>query len=374
MSTTRAATGPDSRPLAEASPARPPLGVLLKGAFGISIFIVIYATLLPFTGWRVPDSVSWQGLVRPYQTDLDLVLNVAAYVPVGLLLTVALLRSGARRPLVKAVLIASGISFTLEALQIFLPGRVAALHDWLANSAGGWMGAAFAVSAQGQRMGAAIASLRERWLAPGAEAEWGLVLLMIWLIAQSNPAVPFFEAGQLANALTRDWQTAESGAWSLLPQIIAIALNVCGFALFLAVWVNTRIFAGLPALYALAAGLVVKFLAAGLLLKAPLLESWLGPASTLGLIAGYFFALVLLAAAPRTRLFLATLLIFAGGLMARLSGNYEGLDGMLRLFDRPHPQLGAFAGLTRWMNELWPVMTFAYLVTLFVRGDGGGRR
>lgn len=371
----RAATSPRSSPLADpATPARAqdhrraPLVVLVRGALGISLFIVVYATLLPFAGWRMPEVLSWEGLMRTYQTELDLVLNIAAYAPVGLLLAALLLQSGARRPLLKALALASALSFSLEALQLFLPGRVAAVHDWLANSAGGLVGAAIAVSAPGRRIGARLAVLRAQWLAQGSQAEWGALLLIVWLIAQSNPAVPFFEAGQLANELTRDWQAADPGVLALLPQVIAIALNVCGFALFLAVWVHPRIFAGVPALLALAAGLMVKFLAAGLMLKAPLLESWLGPASALGLIAGYFVALLLLGARPRTQLFLATLLIFGGGLMARMAGTYDGFEGMLSLFERSHPQLGAFASLTRWLNELWPVAAFGYLVVLFVRG------
>lgn len=342
--------------------------MLLRGALGISLFIVVYATLLPFAGWRVPDEFSWAGLVRPYQTELDLILNIAAYVPLGLFLAALSMQAGWRHALLKAALLASALSFTLEALQLLLPGRVAALHDWLANSAGGLVGAAIAVSTQGRRLGGRLSALRERWLAAGDSAEWGALLLLVWLVAQSNPAVPFFEAGQLANELTRDWQAADPGVWALLPQVIAIALNVCGFGLFLAVWVHPRIFAAVPALLALAAGLMVKFLAAGLMLKAPLLESWLGPASALGLIAGYFLALLLLGARPRTQLFLATLLIFGGGLMARMAGTYDGFDGMLSLFERSHPQLGAFAGLTRWLNELWPVAAFVYLVVLFVRG------
>lgn len=387
MSTTRGVTSPASSRLPEqvADPAKPntgapaPLRVLLRGALLISLFIVVYATLLPFAGWRVPETLVWQGLVRPYQTGLDLLLNVVAYVPVGLLLAARTLQVGGRRPLLNAVLLASALSLTLECLQLFLPGRVAALHDWLANSAGGLAGAACAVSAQGRRLGSRLAALRGRWLAAQPHAEWGALLLIIWLVAQSNPAVPFFEAGQLANQLTRDWQAADPGVQALLPQVIAIALNVCGFALFLAVWVHPRIFAGVPALLALAAGLMVKFLAAGLMLKAPLLESWLGPASALGLIAGYFLALILLGTRPRTQLFLATLLIFGGGLMARMAGTYDGFEGMLSLFERSHPQLGAFAGLTRWLNELWPVAAFVYLVTLFVRGhaspvESGARR
>lgn len=341
---------------------------LLRGALGISLFIVIYATLLPFAGWRIPEVMGWHAIVRPYQTGLDLVLNIVAYVPVGLLMATLRLQANARRPLVEAAILVSALSFVLESLQLFLPGRVTALHDWMANSAGGLVGAAFAVSALGHRLGKQLFELRLRWLADGTQAEWGALLLLVWLVAQSNPAVPFFEAGQMANELSRDWQAADTGVLALLPQVIAIALNVCGFALFLAVWVHPRIFAGVPALLALAAGLMVKFLAAGLMLKAPLMETWLVPATALGLIAGYFFALILLGATPRTRLFLATLLIFAGGLMARMAGTYEGFDAMLRLFERPHPQLGTFAGLTRWLNELWPVAAFIYLVILFLRG------
>jgi VanZ family protein len=350
------------------SAGRRPLSVALSGTLGISLFIVVYATLLPFKGWRVPESVSVPGLFRLFQTELDLVLNILAYVPVGLLAAALLIQSGSRHPLRYAVLLASALSFSLEFLQLFLPGRVAALHDWLANSVGGLAGAAFAVSVSGQRLGRRLQGLRQRWLGRGRHAEWGLVLLLVWLVAQSNPAVPFFEAGQLVNNLTRDWQSEQPGLMAVLPQIIAIAMNVCGFALFLGVWVNPRIFAGGPVLIALTAGLVVKFLSAGLLLKAPLLGTWLGPATTIGLIAGYFIALLLLAVKPRARLFIATLLIFAGGLMARMAGTYEGFEAMLSLFDKPHPQVSAFAGLTRWLNELWPIAVFVYLVALFVGG------
>ena len=346
------------------------VSLILCGMLGLSLMIVVYASLLPFTGWRWPETISAQGVHRVYQSEVDLVLNVLAYVPVGLLLAAVLRQSGARHPLRFTCIAISLLSFFLESLQLFLPGRVTALHDWFANSAGGCIGATLAFSRTASRVAGQLAVLRERWLHPSPHAEIGFLLLMVWLVAQSNPAIPFFEAGHLANELTRGWQDAQPGLLSLAPQVVAIALNVCGFALFIGVWTGTRIFAGVPVLFVLAAGLMVKFLAAGLLLKAPLLETWLGPASTLGLIAGYLLALLLLGAAPRTRLFLALLLIFGGGLMARMAGIYEGFDAMLRLFHSSHAQLGTFASLTRWLNELWPVAACVYLVVLFMRGWG----
>lgn len=337
----------------------------------MSILVVVYASLLPFSGWRVPDSFSLQGIQRVYQSELDLILNVLAYIPVGLLLMSVLRLSGVRHPLRITCISTCLLSLLLESLQLYLPGRVTALHDWFANTAGGIIGATLAISRTGSRLGRQFMLMRERWLDPSRHAEAGFLLILVWMIAQSNPAIPFFEAGHLANELTRGWQQAEPGLLSLAPQIVAIALNVCGFALFIGVWVNPRIFAGVPVLFVLAAGFMLKFLAAGLLLKAPLLETWLGPASTLGLIAGYFLALLLLEARPRTRLFLALLLIFGGGLMARMAGIYEGFDAMLRLFHTAHGQLGTFANLTLWLSELWPVAAFVYLVVLFVRGWGG---
>jgi VanZ like family len=319
----------------------------------------------------VPQHFAWLGFHRVQQTDIDLILNILAYLPLGGLLSVLLYRLGWKRPVLSTCVIASLLSFNLECMQFFLPGRVTALHDWLSNSAGALVGAVLAFSATGERIQRALASLRLASLSPAAHAELGVVLLLVWLVAQSNPGIPFFEAGQLVNVLlgTAPPVAGPQRLVDLLPQVIAVSLNVCGFALFVSIWTHPRIFAGVPVLVALIAGLMVKFFAAGLLLKAPLLEGWLGPASILGLIAGYFLALLLLATRWRTRLLLALLLTFGGGLMARMSGIYDGFDSMLRLFAFPHPQLGTFASITRWLSELWPVLAFIYLAVLWVRGS-----
>lgn len=347
-----------------------PSGLLLAGALGLTLYIIVHASLMPFTGWRVPETLSWQFLTRSYQTGADLYLNIAVYVPFGFLAAELLRENGWRHPFRIAVIAAGLLSFSLEAAQLFLPGRVTAWHDWGANMLGALLGALLAMSSQGQRVCRQVQALRARWLAAPVQAELGALLVLVWLIAQSNPAIPFFEAGHLVSDLVSGGKPESDGPWALVPLVVAIALNVCGFVLFVGVWISPRIFAGVPVLIILATGLLLKFFAAGLLLKAMLLESWFGPASVLGLIAGYFLGLVLLGARDRTRLFLSLLLIFAGGLMARMAGTDEGFHAMLRLFDWPHGQLGTFASVTRALNTLWPIAAFLYLAALFVSGWG----
>lgn len=341
-----------------------------RAALLLCVFIIVYSSLLPFEGWRLPQEVSFRAIQRGFQTGFDLILNVAAYFPPGLLLAHLLYRRGARYPLLTAALGASALSAVLESVQLFLPGRVTALHDWLANSAGGLLGAGLAVSVYGQRIAQRLVGVRRRWLAAPAHAEIGALLMLLWFTTQSNPGVPFFEAGSLINQLTRDWQADALDPLFLVPQVVAIALNVCGFVLLLGVFVVPRIFAGVPAALLLGAGLLMKFLAAGLMLKAPLLGSWFGPSTVLGLLAGYFLALILLGFRERTRLLLALTLVFAGGLMSKMAGSYASNAAMLSVFYWPHGQLGTFNSVTRWLNELWPVAALGYLAWVFFRTTG----
>lgn len=350
-----------------ATPERSSTGLpFMAGGVALCLLIIVFSSLVPFTGWRVPDEFAWSSVVRRHQTLFDLVLNIVVYVAPGFFLARLALYRGSARPALAATLLCSVLSLAMEMLQLFIPGRVSAVHDWLANSAGAWCGAALAVTLTGQHIASRVIGWRERWLSPELHAEIGVLLLAAWFIAQTNPGVAYFEAGNIVNRLTIDWQNDPYDPLFLIPQVVGIGLNVCGFALFISIFISRRVFAGVPITLILAAGLLIKFLAAGLMLKAPLLGTWLGPTSVLGLLAGYFLALLLLGAGERTRLFLALILVFAGGLMSKMAAIYDGSRAMLGVFDWPHGQIGAFASLTRWLNELWPVAVLIYLAWLYV--------
>jgi VanZ family protein len=111
-------------------------------------FCVIYASFYPFQGWK-DASLLMPGLLDLFSaglprfwTGFDVIANVLAYVPLGLMLSWGLqIRYSAWLAGVVAVLVLSLASIQIEWLQVLLPGRVPSLLDWILNS----MGAAFGV-------------------------------------------------------------------------------------------------------------------------------------------------------------------------------------------------------------------------------------
>ena len=73
---------------------------------------------------------------------IDLAGNVAVFVPLGIALVFALRTAAALRAFLFATLLGAALSLAIELLQAAIPGRVAALDDWLLNTTGAALGAA----------------------------------------------------------------------------------------------------------------------------------------------------------------------------------------------------------------------------------------
>ena len=153
----------------------------------------------------------------------------------------------------------------------------------------------------------------------------------------------------------------------LLPQTVGITLNVCGFSLFLSLLLHPGKRAILSVLLILALGFVIKVSTASLMLKAPQMVGWLAPATIIGLSAGLLLFACFARVGYRWRAFCTTLFIFAGGLMAKMASVYGAFDETLRLFNWPHGQLINFASLTQWLHEVWPLLAFLLVASIFVR-------
>ena len=345
-----------------------------RGALAIYVIVLLYASLYPFVGWRIPEAFTL--LIWPrYSGAFDIGLNVVAYLPLG-----ALLAARARRRLgsirvVGAVLVRIGaqcvtlafaLSLLLELLQALLPTRVSSPLDLAANTLGAALGAGAMLIAPGRALLAQAERWRRRHFAAEPETDWGILLLVLWLFAQMNPAIPFFEAGNFLNPLSPALRPDPYDARILLPQASAIALNVAGFALFVSLLLQPHARTVLSVLMLLSLGLAAKLAMAALMLKAPQLIDWLGPATVIGLGAGLLLFGALKNIGYRWRAFGATLCVFAGALMAKLTSIYSALDEMLRLFDWPHGHLVNFASLTRWVHEAWPFTAFLFLAVVFV--------
>ena len=154
--------------------------------------LVLYASLYPFVGWRWPPGISLVALLRlpwpPWRDSFDVLANLFGYLPLGGLLYLVWARRGVRwwRCALLALAGASGLSYAMECLQQFVPGRVPSLVDWALNSAGAAAGVALAALAQASGALRRWQSLRERWFV--RDAAWGLGLLALWPIGLLFPA------------------------------------------------------------------------------------------------------------------------------------------------------------------------------------------
>jgi VanZ family protein len=94
--------------------------------------VVFYGSLFPFVGWRATHEglLDFLAHVPDFHVNrADSLSNVLAYVPLGLFLVRALNRPGPLASVLLATLGGTALSFAMEFLQQFVPGRVASPQD-----------------------------------------------------------------------------------------------------------------------------------------------------------------------------------------------------------------------------------------------------
>ena len=156
--------------------------------------LIVYASLYPFTGWRVPGAGPFDYLLLGWPrwwTSFDLISNLLGYLPLGFLLFVAGVRGGAARPAAAFACIGGTLlSLSMETLQNYLPTRVASNVDLGLNAAGTALGVAVGAALNWRGGIDRWQRLRERWFV--ARSAGGLALLILWPIGLLFPtAVPF---------------------------------------------------------------------------------------------------------------------------------------------------------------------------------------
>ena len=155
------------------------------------VALIAYASLFPFTGWRNQGLMPWAYIdeaLPQYWTRFDVLANFAGYAPLGLLLTLAWSASGRLRPWLAALLAAlaaAALSFVLEALQTYLPLRIASNLDLALNAAGAAAGAMAALALEKTGLAGRWRRFRRRWFAP--DARGALVLLALWPVGLLYP-------------------------------------------------------------------------------------------------------------------------------------------------------------------------------------------
>ena len=334
-----------------------------RGSLAVWALLLAYASLYPFAPLR-PPSLEAVGAMfsRPrYVIAFDVVVNVLAYVPLGTLACLYFRQSDpGPRPIFKAAAFGAALSFAMETCQLFIPNRIASIYDTLANASGALWGALAFVDPFYSLVTRPLGEMRERLLIAGVWGDAGLVLVMLWLIAQLNPALPFFGAGNI--------QGDAAGAAQLeILQWAAVAMSIWGFGLFLSSLLKGEHGTLRVTLVLLSVALWLKFMAASFMLQPHFAEEWVSMGRAIGLAVGIAL-LVPTRGFPRAgRIYLALVLVLAGALFSKIVGAYSALDDFLRLFRWPYGQLASFATLTRFLHEAWPLMALVFLVALFLR-------
>lgn len=350
--------------------------------------LVLYASLYPFEGWRWPPGQTVAALAwlpsALHQSTFDVVSNLLGYLPLGGLLAVAAQRSGWRAgPAVGLALVLAGLlSYSCEALQQFVPGRVPAREDFVMNVAGALGGGLLALAVHAAGWVDRWNALRARWFS--GDAAFALALLVLWPVGLLFPAPVPLGLGQVGERL-REWlllalqgvpwaepalQLLAAPAVAAMPlrpitetSIVALGLLapcLVAFSVVAPGW--RRVVMALGALAFAVAGMTLSTL---LNFGPQHAASWLGPRTVPGLVIGTLLAL-LSTPLPR-RLVAGVSLVVLTGLVASVAQAPANPYFAQSLQAWEQGRFVRFHGLAQWIGWLWPYAAIGWMLSRLSR-------
>ncbi|MDA0224636.1 MAG: VanZ family protein [Proteobacteria bacterium] len=336
------------------------------------VVLVAYASLFPLTGWRDAGLSPFAFLQAPwprYVTAFDIVVNVAGYLPHGLLCVLAVYPA-LRGPAAVTIAAVSGLgmSLGLETAQAYLPARDASNLDVLWNALGALAGAAAgALLAPRLLERGRLRALRHALFRPDATADLALALLGLWLFMQLNPAMLLFGAGDLRDLLSTPLGPGQPAALFTTIEALTAGANLVAVALIVASIVQPGVKARTLVVALVGAALSVKTAAFAVLMHAEDVLAWLTPGARYGLIAGLALALALLRLGRTMRLALAAVLLMAATVLVNLAPPNPYLAATLSVWQQGH--FLNFNGLSRLVTLAWPFAAIAWLIWAAARRE-----
>lgn len=344
--------------------------------------LILYASLYPFAGWRVPGVSPLAFLVLPWPhwwTWFDLITNLIGYVPLGALAFGALVRSGVpvRPALFGALAAGAGLSFAMEFLQNFLPQRVSSNIDLGTNALGTLAGAALGVLVHTRGGVERWQVARDRWLIPRSAG--GIALLLLWPIGLLFPLPVPLGQGQvlvrLQESLGRWVEGSSFAPWfegwpdvglerpplTIGAEFALIALGLlapCMIAFSVARpgWRRLVLVLG-----ALALGVAATTLSTALNFNPEHLLAWSTPQAIVALAFGTLMACVLSIVPGRAGTGVGLIVLTALVTVVAQAPADPYFAQSLQLWEQG--RFIRFHGAARWVGWLWPYAAIVYLLS-----------
>ncbi|EDZ98446.1 VanZ family protein [Burkholderia sp. H160] len=357
---------------------------LARQALLLYTALIVYGSLYPFSGWRSLGLGPFAYLFDPmpqYLTAFDVVANVLGYMPFGALVVLAVYPRWRGTLAVALAFVLGGLlSSMMEAVQTYLPTRIASNLDLAANTLGALVGAAMMSPLTGALLDRGLLRrLRLVWFERGHAAL--ACLVAAWPFATMYPAPRLFGLGNWPRALwlsldpaTQDallawtpsaWQVgawpAAAAAWlpDAMWEALITTLNL--FAVLALASVPVRRHAprvGLLSVY-IVATLCVKVGATFLQSQSGLAFNWATPGALLGLVCGTVAALAALPLRRHVRATLAGIALVVALVFVNLLPVNPYFDVVLA--DWRQGRYLHFNGLARWLAWMWPYAALVWL-------------
>lgn len=339
------------------------LALWLAAAFAL---LIVYASLHPFKGWRIPPVTVWTDafvLAWPRWSGwFDEWVNGIGYVPLGLFLFIGLLRTRGSVWVATlwALLGCAVLSVTMEQIQQFLPMRVPSLKDWALNTLGAFAGLLLGAVLHFTGMLQRWDMWRNQWFHSNSTS--GMAVLLLWPFALLFPTplpfvlgYPWTTGGQVpwfdSLGLTSPWR--DPVHW-LAP--VGLMLP----ALMVQLMVRERLQKGFSSIYILILGCLSLCFSTGLSVGFDHSLSWLNFYAALGMAVVAVLAVLWVwvpASFSVLVLMLLTLLMQWG-----LNDIPPDVYYTVNLNNWEQGEFVRFHGIAQWLGWLWPYLSMVWLI------------
>ncbi len=360
-------------------PLEHPSSPLVRVALLAYTFLIIYASLYPFSDWHAFGVSPFAYLNEPfphYWTVFDVSIDIVGYIPFGILLVLACYPFLSRVwSAVLCFILGTSVSAAMEAIQTFLPSRVASKLDLVTNSLGVLVGVILGCILTPWLLEKdLLKKIRQRWFV--ADMSRGLVIVALWPFAQIYPQGYLFGLGQLVPLMSR-WMNDYLGIPIDLGEFIRQGMQLsveqywlsetiitcCGLIgavlVFLCLLQHNAPKVRLVTLL-IVFNLSIKTLALALLFKPENAYTWMTPGAEAGLIVGTLMLYGLALTSAKIQRHLALLMLTVSLFVINfVPGNPYFADTMSTWVQGKFLN---FDGAAQFLSILWPWLAIGFLL------------